>query len=77
MKKALRIVMLFLSALVGLIVVGRGIATVVTIRLPGHEDHLRELLEGSVFIAAGICVLSVAVEQINCLRTHHKDESLL
>jgi len=77
MKTALRVVVLILCALVGLVVIGRGIVTVVSIRLPGHEDVVQHLVEGSVFIAAGLCVLSVAIEQLYCWRTHHKDDSLL
>jgi hypothetical protein len=77
MNTALRAVLLLLCALVGLIVLGRGIADVVVIRMPGHEDILRHLIEGSILIAAGISVLSVAIEQLNCWRTHHRDDSLL
>jgi hypothetical protein len=38
---------------------------------------LQYLLEISVSIAGGICVLSVAVEQLNCWRTHRKDGGLI
>jgi hypothetical protein len=31
-----------------------------------HEEMLQYLVEVSVSIAGGICVLSVAVEQLNC-----------
>jgi hypothetical protein len=77
MKTILRVIALSLCALVGLVITGRGIATVVVIRLPGHEDMLRHLVEGSVFIAAGVCVLAVALEQLDCWRTHRKPDSLL
>jgi hypothetical protein len=77
MKTALRFAILFICALVGLWTLGHGIALVVVIRAPGHPDVLRLLFEGSARIAAGICVLSVAVEQFDCWRTHRKDDSLL
>jgi hypothetical protein len=38
---------------------------------------LQYLLEVSVSIAGGVCVLSVAVEQLICWRTHHKDGGLI
>lgn len=77
MKTVLRLVILFISALAGLWILGHGIALVVVIRAPGHRDVVRHLLEGSTLIAAGICVLSVAVEQFECWHTHRKDDSLL
>jgi hypothetical protein len=77
MKTALRVVVLFLCALIGLLAVGRGVALVVAVRTPGHGDVLGFLIEGSVYLAGGICVLSVAIEQLNCWRTHRKDDSLL
>lgn len=77
MKTALRLTALLLCSLVGLFVLGRGIVLVVATRVPGHEDILRDLVEGSISIAGGICVLSVAIEQLECWRTHHKDDSLL
>ena len=79
MKTALRIVALILSAIVGLWVLGHGVALVVTIHhLAGeNQEILDELIESSVSIAGGICVLSVAVEQLNCWRTHRKEDSLI
>lgn len=77
MKTALRLAMLFICALAGLWILGHGIALVVALRAPGHPDVLRHLVEGSVRIAGGICVLSVALEQFECWRTHRKDDSLL
>jgi uncharacterized membrane protein HdeD (DUF308 family) len=77
MKTALRALLLLLAALVGLVILGRGIVEVVAVRMPGHEDISARLVEGSILIAAGIAVLSVAIEQLNCWRTHHKDDSLL
>jgi hypothetical protein len=53
MKTVFRMVPLLLCSLVGLFVLGRGIVLVVVIRMPGHGDVLRQLLEGGVFIAAG------------------------
>ena len=79
MKTALRVVALFLSAVIGLWVIAHGIAIAVAIRhLSGeNRDILNELIECSVSIAGGICVLSVAVEQLNCWRTHRKEDSLI
>jgi hypothetical protein len=77
MKTALRLAILFISALAGLWILGHGIALVVVIRTPGHPDVLHLLVEGSIRMAAGICVLSVALEQFDCWRTHRRDDSLL
>ncbi|MBZ5565338.1 MAG: hypothetical protein LAP13_23315 [Acidobacteriia bacterium] len=77
MKTAVRVASLFLCALVGLVLVGRGIVTVVIMRLPGHEDFLHHIVEGGVFIGAGVCVLAVALEQIYCWRTHRRHDSLI
>lgn len=79
MKSTLRVVALALTAVIGLWAVGHGIALAVAIRtLPGeHADILGELIEVSVLIAGGICVLSVAVEQLSCWRTHRKPDGLL
>ncbi len=77
MKNALRVASLFLCALVGLALVGRGIVAVVMIRLPGHEDFVHHIAVGGVFIAAGVCVLAVALEQIYCWRTHRRHDSLI
>ncbi|HZP01289.1 MAG TPA: hypothetical protein VFD30_13430 [Terriglobia bacterium] len=78
MKTALRLIALLISAILGLWVVIHGIALVVALRTePGHEDILRQLAEGSISIAGGISVLSVAVEQLYCMRTHRKDDSLI
>ena len=77
MKSALRLIVLFISALAGLWALGHGIALVVVVRAPGHGDTQRHIVEGSIRIAAGICVLSVALEQFDCWRTHRKDDSLL
>jgi len=79
MKTALRVLALALSAVVGLWVLGHGVVLVVSIRhLAGSgQDIVEELIESSVSIAGGICVLSVAVEQLICWRTHRKEDSLL
>lgn len=79
MKTALRVLALVLSAVVGLWVLVHGIMLVVSVRhLAGSgQDIIEELIESSVSIAGGICVLSVAVEQLNCWRSHRKEESLL
>ena len=77
MKNALRLSILILSTFVGLWAVGRGISLVVKVRVPGLEDIWAHLLGGSVFIAGGVCVLSVAIAQLVCWRTHRRDGSLL
>jgi len=76
-KTALRVVTLALCAIIGLWAVVHGFALAVTVRAPSHEDMLRYLLEVGVSIAGGVCVLSVAVEQLNCWRSHHKDDGLI
>ena len=76
-KTALRVVTLTLCAVVGLWAVVHGIALAATVRAFSHEEMLQYLLEVSVSIAGGVCVLSVAVEQLNCWRTHHKDGGLI
>ena len=75
----LRVTCLIASALMGVWVLGHGIATVATIHgLPGNpEDFRRQLIDAAVFIAGGICVLSVAVQQLYCWRTHRKGGGLL
>jgi hypothetical protein len=79
MKTALRIVALALTTVIGLWAVGHGIILAVAIQALAreHADIGRELIEVGVSIAGGICVLSVAVEQLYCWRTHHKEDSLL
>ncbi len=76
-KTVLRVITLVLCAIVGLWAVGHGIALIAIFRAPSREDMLQYLLEVSVSIAGGICVLSVAVEQLYCWRTHHKDGGLI
>ena len=79
MKTGLRVVALILSAVVGLWAVGRGIALAVAVRSVAgeHAPIMSDLLEVGISIAGGICVLSVAVEQLNCWRTHRKEDSLI
>jgi hypothetical protein len=78
-KSALRLVALVLSAVIGLWAVGHGVALVIAIRSVAgeHANVVSELIEVSISIAGGICVLSVAVEQLYCWRTHRKDDSLI
>jgi hypothetical protein len=76
-KTTLRVVTLALCAIIGLWAVVHGIALAAMVRAPSHEDVLQYLLEVSVSIAGGVCVLSVAVEQLICWRTHHKDGGLI
>jgi uncharacterized membrane protein HdeD (DUF308 family) len=79
MKTALRVVALVLAAFVGLWVLVHGIVLAAQIHGLAHEnrDFMAELIECSVSIAGGICVLSVAVEQLYCWRTHRKEDSLI
>ena len=79
MKTALRVAALALTALIGLWALVHGIIVAVAVRaIPGeHSDVLRQLIEGSIFIAGGVCVLSVAVQQLYCWRTHRQDGGLL
>ena len=79
MKTALRVAALALTALIGLWALVHGIMVAVAVRTVPAErtDLLRQLIEGSIFIAGGVCVLSVAVQQLYCWRTHRKDGGLL
>ncbi len=79
MKTALRVVALVLTAVVGLWALVRGIVVAVEVRATpgGYPDIVRNLIEGSVFIAGGLCVLSMAVQQLYCWRTHRKGGGLL
>jgi hypothetical protein len=78
-KTALRIIALVLSALVGLGVLIHGIVLAAEIHglVRENQTFMAELVKCSVFIAGGICVLSVAVEQLYCWRTHRKEDSLI
>jgi hypothetical protein len=77
MKTVLRVAILVLCALTGLVVTGHGIAEAVLIHAPGHEDIMRHLVEGSISIAGGACVVAVAIDQLECLRTHRKSGDIL
>jgi ABC-type uncharacterized transport system permease subunit len=72
-KTALRIIALVLAAFVGLWVLIHGIVLAAQIHglVRENEDFMAES------IAWGICVLSVAVEQLYCWRTHRKEDSLI
>ncbi len=76
-KTALRVATLVLCAIIGLWAVGHGFALAATATALSHEGMLQYLLEVSVSIAGGVCVLSVAVQQLNCWRTHRKDGGLI
>jgi hypothetical protein len=76
-KTAFRVVTLAVCAIVGLWAVGHGIALAALASASSHEDMLQYLLEVSVSIAGGVCVLSVAVQQLYCWRTHRKDGGLI
>ena len=77
MKTVLRVAVLMLCALTGLLVTGHGIALAVLIHTPGHPDVMRHLIEGSISIAGGACVMSVAFDQLECLRAHRKRGNIL
>jgi hypothetical protein len=77
MKTVLRVAILVLCALTGLLVTGHGIAQVVLIHTPGRADVMRHLIEGSISIAGGACVLAVAIDQLECLRAHRKGGDIL
>jgi ATP-dependent protease HslVU (ClpYQ) peptidase subunit len=79
MKTALRLIALVLAAFIGLWVLGHGIVVAAQIHalLRENQDIVEELVESSVSIAGGICVLSVAVEQLYCWRAHRKEDSLI
>ncbi|MGO8787301.1 MAG: hypothetical protein ACLQVL_07955 [Terriglobia bacterium] len=76
-KTILRVVSLALCAIIGLWAVAHGFALAATASAPSHEDMLQYLFEVSVSIAGGICVLSVAAQQLYCWRTHRKDGGLI
>ncbi len=77
LKTAIRVISLALCAMIGLWAVGHGFALATMASAPSREDMLEYLLEVSVSIAGGVCVLSVAVQQLNCWRTHNKDGGLI
>jgi hypothetical protein len=77
MKTVLRVAILVLCALTGLVVTGHGIAEAALIHAPGHDDIMRHLVEGSISIAGGACVVAVAIDHLECLRTHRKSGDLL
>ena len=77
MKTVFRVAILVLCALTGLVVTAHGIAEAALIHAPGHEDIMRHLIEGGISIAGGACVLAVAVDRLECLRTHRKSGDLL
>lgn len=77
MKTALRVGVLILCALTGLLVAAHGVAEVALVHALGHGDIMRHLAEGSISIAGGACVVAVAVDQLECLRTHRKSGDIL
>ena len=76
-KTVLRVIVLALCAVIGLWAVAHGVALAALFRQSPFDDRLQYLLEVSVSITGGISVLSVAVEQLYCWRTHRKDGGLL
>jgi alanine dehydrogenase len=77
MKTVLRMAILVLCGLTGLVVTAHGIVQAVLIHTPGHPDVMRHLIEGSISIAGGACVVAVALDQLECLRTHHRSGNIL
>lgn len=79
MKTALRVAALVLTAVIGLWALGHGITLAVAVRVISEEQPniLHSLVEGSVFIAGGVSVLALAVQQLYCWRTHRKSGGLL
>jgi uncharacterized membrane protein HdeD (DUF308 family) len=77
MKTVFRVAILVLCSLTGLLVASHGIAEVVLVHTPGHSDFMRHLVQGSISIAGGVAVLAVAIDQLECLRTHRKRGGLL
>ena len=77
MKMVWRVGILVLCALTGLVVTGHGIVEAVLVHASGHADIMRHLVEGSISIAGGACVVAVAIDQLACLRTHRKGGDLL
>jgi hypothetical protein len=72
-----RVITLVLCAIIGLWAVGHGFVLAAKVSALRHEDILQYLLEVSVSIGGGVCVLSVAVEQLHCWRTHGKGGELI
>jgi hypothetical protein len=77
MKTVWRAAILVLCVLTGLVVTGHGVAQAVLIHTPGGTDVMRHLVEGSISIAGGACVMAVAYDQLECLRTHRKSGKIL
>ena len=79
MKTALQAIGLALTALIGLWALGHGIVLGVSVhqRYGENQDILSILVESSIFIAGGICVVSVAVKHIYAWLTHHHDTGLM
>jgi len=77
MKMVLRVAVLLLCTLTGVVVAAHGIMEVVAVRAPGHADIVRHLVEGSISIAAGACVVAVAIDRLECLRTHRRSGDFL
>jgi hypothetical protein len=77
MKTVLRVAILVVCALTGLWVTIHGIAEVALIHTLAHENIMQNLAEGSISVAGGACVLAVAVEQLECMRTRRKSGGIL
>jgi hypothetical protein len=77
MKTVWRVAILVLCVLTGLVVTGHGVALAVLVHTPGRADVMRHIIEGSISIAGGACVMAVAYDQLECLRTHRKSGKIL
>ena len=77
MKRVLHVAILVLCALTGLGVTIHGIAEAVLVHTPGQANIMRHLIEGSISIAGGACVVAVAIDQLECLRTRRKGGDIL
>ena len=78
MKTILRVVALVLSAIIGLWAVAHGVGLVRFLHAQfGDEENFQRIVEAGVFLVGGVCVLAISLEQLHCLRTHHRDESIL
>jgi len=76
-RTVLRVIALILCAITGLWALAHGIALIALFPRFPYNDRLQYLLEVCVSITGGISVLSVAVEQLYCWRTHRKEGGLM
>lgn len=79
MKSALRGTVLVLAALLGFLAVIHGVVEIAALRYHPSEnpDFNRHLIVGGIALAGGVCVLSLAAQQLWCWHTHKKSGGLL